>query len=121
MTEEKATILQINYAKSLNIQNPEMYSKKALSELINVAKAEKEAVEADLKGSEQTVPNVPIERPGEAAKTQPGAPEKEYHLTQEAQRAHALRCAIEHLQPGVETSILMNLAKQFKKYIETGE
>ena len=63
--------------------------------------------------------DVPVVKPGEPAKTQPEAPGKEYHLTQESQRAEALRCAIEVNKTGNPTD-LMEIAKKFKEYIENG-
>jgi len=66
---------------------------------------------------------IPVERPGEAAKTAENGSVKEYHLTQEAQRSNALRCAIEwDAKHGLMTfDEFWGKVKEFKEYIEHGE
>jgi len=108
---EQATEKQIKFAKHLGIQNPETFSKQTLREIIDNA----------LGGAKKE--EVPVVRPGEAPKTQPEAPEREFHLSPEQVNTNALNCAINvHVNAKVAYSPeqIIDMAKIFKEYIENG-
>ena len=110
---EQPSEKQIKYAQFLGIETPWEYSKQDLR-----AKIE-EKVEGQKKTDEE-MSNPVTYRPGEPKKVAQKAPMKEFHLSPEQVNTNALDLAVRWLEKHEEPLKLMDLAKQFKEFIENG-
>ncbi len=90
MTEENATEKQIEFMKKLGVSFTIPISKEAARELIRAKIEERDKVKNGVVKPEIVTPGYP--KAIEARKDGNG---KEFHLTEEAIRSNALRCAVE--------------------------
>ena len=115
MTEKKiVTAICQECEKQFEYELNPKYPRKYCFECSAAKKASYEAAE-DIQ--------VPVERPGEAPKTQPQAPVKEFHLSPEQVNSNALDCAISvhvNAKTVYTPEQIIEMAKIFKEFIEHG-